>query len=72
MTAIVVRPDPISICRVPADAPIRAWATLGTAGVTLFPIAACDTDSLPVRRDQLDAAITALRGAGREVTGETR
>ena len=27
MTAIVVQPEPLSICRLPGDAPIPAWAT---------------------------------------------
>lgn len=27
MTAIVVLPEPLSICRLPGDAPIPAWAT---------------------------------------------
>lgn len=27
MTAIVVQPDPLSICRLGADAPLPAWAT---------------------------------------------
>lgn len=29
MTAIVVQPEPLSICRLPRDAPIPAWATEG-------------------------------------------
>ena len=128
MTAIVVQPEPLSICRLPADSPIPAWATqraffsvtrtddelsvvctsiqvpsgvkahdgwralklvgpfdlllvgillgvaapLAAAGVTVFPIATYDTDYLLVRHDQLDAAVAALRGAGHEISGETR
>jgi hypothetical protein len=42
-------------------------APLADAGVPIFPIATHDTDWILVPGAQLDAALTALRGAGHDV-----
>jgi uncharacterized protein len=49
---------------------LAALATpLAEAGVPIFPIATHDTDWILVPGAQLDAAVSALRGAGHDVVG---